>query len=163
SLKNVLFGKLPNYEIPSSEENRFGIAEGKLVGGNLSVLYSLLGSPSAISTQGKILFLEDLDEYLYHIDRMMQNFKRNGVFNQIKGLIVGGMNKMRDNTTEFGFETDNPFGKTAVEIIQETLEEYDFPVVFGFPAGHLNDNRPLVFGKRIILDVRPKTTEIIFP
>lgn len=163
SLKNVLFGKLPNYEIPSSEKNRFGIAEGKLTGGNLSVLYSLLGSPSAISTKGKILFLEDLDEYLYHIDRMMQNLKRNGMFDHINGLIVGGMSKMRDNTTEFGFGTDNPYGKTAVEIIQKTVGEYDFPVVFDFPAGHLNDNRALVFGKRIILDVRLETTEIIFP
>ncbi|MDP2069488.1 MAG: LD-carboxypeptidase [Lutibacter sp.] len=145
TLKKSLFGKNLAYEIPADKKNKSGNATGELVGGNLSVLYSLLGSKSSIKTDGKILFIEDLDEYLYHIDRMLMNLKRNGYFSNLKGLIVGGMTDMHDN--------EIPFGKTAEEIILDCVAEYDFPVVFNFPAGHLDDNRALILGRKITLEV----------
>lgn len=124
------------------------------------MLYSLCGSPSAIDTAGKILFIEDLDEYLYHIDRMLQNLKRNGMFQNLSGLIVGGMDGMRDNTKAFGFATDNPFGKAAKEIIAEAVSEYDFPVCYDFPAGHHSDNRTLILGSDATLEVH--ASEVLF-
>lgn len=154
SLKRALFGEGLNYECERSPLNRNGNATGELIGGNLSVLYSLCGSPSSLDTTGKILFLEDLDEYLYHIDRMMQNLKRNGWFENLAGLVVGGMNDMSDNTI--------PFGKTAKKIIAETVEEYDFPAAFRFPAGHLKDNRALVFGESVELNVADEKTHLVF-
>lgn len=153
SLKKALFGESISYAMPFSIKNRKGEAQGEIIGGNLSILYSLLGSPSSVSTKGKILFLEDLDEYLYHIDRMMQNLKRNGYFEQLSGLVVGGMSDMRDNTKAFGFSADRPFGKTAEEIILETVAPYDFPVCFDFPAGHIHDNRTLILGREMALEV----------
>ena len=157
SLRNALFGKIHKikYELPDNS-GRTGIAKGLLVGGNLSVLYSLCGSASSIDTRGKILFIEDLDEYLYHIDRMMQNLKRNGKLDGLAGLIVGGMNSMRDNTQAFGFNTDNPYGKTIKEIINEAIAGYDFPVCFDFPAGHIENNLALVFGREVELKVSDK-------
>ena len=155
SIHDVLFGKSYKIEVSSEEKlNRTGTAKGELVGGNLSVLYSLHGSPSAISTKGKILFIEDLDEYLYHIDRMMQNFKRSGVLSELSGLIVGGMTDMNDNNI--------PFGKTAEEITWEAVKEYEYPVCFGFPAGHIKDNRALVMGSVVDLSVSTKTVTLSF-
>ena len=145
SLKSALFGLGNLTEIDHHHFNRFGKVEGEIVGGNLSILYSLLGSDSDINTDGKILFIEDLDEYLYHIDRIMMNLKRNGKLKNLKALIIGGMSDMNDNTI--------PFGKTAEEIILEYIKEFDFPVCFNFPAGHLDDNRTLVFGKECILEI----------
>lgn len=145
SLKKVLFGEKIQYNFKTSKLNRFGKAEGKIIGGNLSVLYSLCGSKSAIKTVGKILFLEDLDEYLYHIDRMMQNLKRNEMLENLAGLIIGGMSDMNDN--------EIPFGKTAEEIIAETVADYNFPVAFNFPAGHIKDNQAIILGKEIKLIV----------
>jgi muramoyltetrapeptide carboxypeptidase len=145
TLKKSLFGKNLTYEIPADEKSKSGNATGELVGGNLSVLYSLLGSKSSIKTDGKMLFIEDLDEYLYHIDRMLMNLKRNGYFSNLKGLIVGGMTDMHDN--------EIPFGKTAEEIILDIVLEYDFPVVFNFPAGHLDDNCALILGRKVTLEV----------
>jgi len=143
SLKNALFGNLNNVECKAHPLNKFGKIEGDVVGGNLSILYSLLGSSSDIDTIGKILFIEDLDEYLYHIDRMMMNLKRNGIFGNLKGLIIGGMSDMNDNSI--------PFGKTAEQIILDYTKGYDFPICFGFPAGHLADNRCLILGINSIL------------
>ena len=140
TLIDSLKGELPSYDFPSHPLNRNGEMEGEVLGGNLSVLYSILGSRSDIKTDGKILFLEDLDEYLYHIDRMMMNLKRNGKLAELRGLIIGGMSDMRDNTI--------PFGKSATEIIREAVEEYDYPVCFNFPAGHIDDNRALILGKK---------------
>ena len=145
SLKSALFGLGNLTEINHHHFNRFGKVEGEIVGGNLSILYSLLGSGSDINTDGKILFIEDLDEYLYHIDRIMMNLKRNGKLKNLKALIIGGMSDMNDNTI--------PFGKTAEEIILEYIKEFDFPVCFNFPAGHLDDNRTLVFGKECTLEI----------
>jgi muramoyltetrapeptide carboxypeptidase len=145
SLFDVPEGKKPQYQFASHPLNRKGKTVGILMGGNLSVLYSLMGSSSFPDTAGKILFLEDLDEYLYHIDRMMMAMKRAGVLENLAGLIVGGMTEMNDNTI--------PFGKTAEEIIRESVEEYDFPVAFGFPAGHQPDNRALIMGAEVRLKV----------
>ena len=134
-----------SYEMENTPINICGEAEGELVGGNISVLYSLLGSSSFPDTDGKILFLEDLDEYLYHIDRMMAALKRAGKLDNIKGLIVGGLTKMHDNAI--------PFGKNAEQIILEYVKDKGIPVCFNFPAGHIDDNRAMVFGRKIRLAV----------
>ena len=147
-LRQVLFGETLQYEINEnifSDINRIGECTGELVGGNLSILYSLLGSSSSIDTNGKILFLEDLDEYLYHIDRMMMALKRSGKLYKLAGLVVGGMNDMKDNKVRFN--------KTAEEIISEAVSEYNYPVLYGFPAGHVRNNMPLIFGRKVNLKV----------
>lgn len=141
TLKAVLFGENLNIMNYPYKVHRKGSMKGQVIGGNLSILYSLLGSPSAMDTKGKILFIEDLDEYLYHIDRMMMNIKRNGYFDSLAGLIIGGMTDMNDNAI--------PFGKDALEIIFEHVEEFDFPVIYDFPVGHLDDNRSIIFGENI--------------
>ena len=130
-------------EYPADVE-REGSTTGEITGGNLSVIYSQLGSKTQIHTQGKILFLEDVDEHLYHVDRMIQGLKRAGMFEGIAGLIVGGMTQMRDNTVKFGFDFDNPFGYSIKEIIMPYVPE-NVPVCFDVPVGHQNDNRALVF------------------
>src|SRR5690606_19775725 len=122
-----------------------GQATGQLIGGNLSILYSLLGSASSVDTNGKILFIEDLDEYLYHIDRMMQNLRRNGYFEQLNGLVVGGMTDMHDNQIPFGYD--------AMQIISEIVKPYNIPVCFDFPAGHVPNNLALPFGREVSLNV----------
>tara|TARA_B110000208_G_scaffold16441_1_gene19614 strand:- start:31 stop:930 length:900 start_codon:yes stop_codon:yes gene_type:complete len=154
SIKETLFGEKYEIIIPSEKNNINGIASGQLIGGNLSILYSLCGSPSALNTKGKILFIEDLDEYLYHIDRMLQNLKRNGMFDQLEGLIVGGMTQMHDN--------DIPFGKNAAEMILDICSEYDFPITFNFPAGHLEDNRALILGRKVDLKVNKNGVTLSF-
>ena len=154
SLKKILFGGEHSYEISSSKENKIGEATGELIGGNLSILYSLLGSNSSINTDGKILFIEDLDEYLYHIDRMIINLKRNGYFNNLKGMIVGSMSDMHDNAI--------PFGKNAKEIILDGISEFTFPVVFDFPAGHLKDNNALILGRKVVLKVEKDKVKLSF-
>lgn len=148
SLKKHLLGEKTPYSIKSHPLNRKGNGEGMIVGGNLSLLYALKGSRSGISTSGKILFLEDLDEHLYHIDRMMVSLKRAGKLSHLEGLIVGGMTDMKDNQT--------PFGKTAEEIILDAVKEYDYPVCFGFPAGHATKNLALPFGRRAKLNIGSK-------
>lgn len=145
SFGNMLKGKLEQITIRSSSKNRLGTGVGQLVGGNLSILYSLCGSATSLDMNGKILCIEDLDEYLYHIDRMLQNLRRNGYFDQLQGLIIGGMNNMHDNAV--------PFGKKVKNIILEVVEAFDFPVVFNFPTGHISDNRTLVLGAEISLEV----------
>lgn len=146
TLRKALFGEALRYEGGSHSLNRKGNAEAELVGGNLSLLYALTGSVSDINTNGKILFIEDLDEYLYHIDRMMINLKRSGKLSHLAGLIVGGMSDMKDNAV--------PFGKTAEEIILDAVKEYDYPVCFGFPAGHIDRNLALVLGGKVKMEVK---------
>ncbi|MFY9280484.1 MAG: LD-carboxypeptidase [Bacteroidia bacterium] len=140
TLIDCLFGTDISYDLPGHHLNQSGDASGLLVGGNLSMLYSLCGSASDIDTRGKLLFLEDLDEYLYHVDRMMMNLKRTGKLDNLAGLIVGGMSDMRDNTI--------PFGKDAEQIILEHTVEYGYPIYFGFEAGHQKLNKALRFGLR---------------
>lgn len=145
SLKNCLQGDLPEYKFKKHPLNVEGDVEGVLIGGNLSMLYSQTGSASSLQTEGCILFLEDLDEYLYHIDRMMHNLRRNNYFKGLKGVVIGGMSDMNDNAVPFGF--------VAEEIIHHHLKELDIPIAFGFPAGHLNDNRCLIMGNSVRLKV----------
>jgi muramoyltetrapeptide carboxypeptidase len=154
SFRRALFGEKLNYEIEPNEFNRIGIAKGILTGGNLSVLYALSDSVSDIDTHGKILFLEDLEEYLYHIDRMMMQLKRSGKLKNLAGLIIGGMNHMNDNAV--------PFGKNAYEIIAEAVSEYNYPVCFSFPAGHIDDNNALIMGRMVELSVSEKLTIVRF-
>ncbi|WP_235892944.1 S66 peptidase family protein [Flavobacterium franklandianum] len=154
SLRKSLFGESLNYEIPFDSANRLGNAKGEIVGGNLSILYSLMGSNAQIDCKGKILFIEDLDEYLYHIDRMMMSLKRCGCFDGLNGLIVGTMTKMKDN--------DIPWGKNANQIIEDVTKGYSFPILYNFPAGHFRDNRALIFGKQVSLKLNEKTSKLIF-
>ncbi len=150
TLRKALFGEKLAYDRPGSVLDRCGCAKGVLVGGNLSMLYSMCGSASAIDTEGKVLFIEDLDEYLYHIDRMMQNLKRNGMLQGLAGLVVGQLSDMHDNTI--------PFGSTAAEIVLDAVKGYDYPVCFDFPSGHNGtDNHALVLGREVELKVGENT------
>lgn len=154
TLRKAIFGEAIQYKFPFSKHNKLGTAKGEIVGGNLSVLFSLCGSNSAINTDGKILFIEDLDEYLYHIDRMMQNLKRNGMLKNLAGLVIGGMSDMNDNTI--------PFGKTAEEIIYETVKAYNYPVAFNFMAGHIENNQAIILGKTVHLQVTESTSTLAY-
>jgi muramoyltetrapeptide carboxypeptidase len=154
TLRKVLFGESISYSIPSKNYDVKGTASGELVGGNISILYSLLGSKSAIDTKDKILFIEDLDEYLYHIDRMMYNLKRNGYFENVKGIIVGSMTDMHDN--------EIPFGQNEVQIITEIAKENRIPIAFQFPAGHQSDNRTLILGQQVAFEVNEKEIKLKF-
>lgn len=154
TLRKALFGETISYTIPSKSYDVKGTASGELVGGNISILYSLLGSKSAIDTKDKILFIEDLDEYLYHIDRMMYNLKRNGYFENVKGIIVGSMADMHDN--------EIPFGQNEVQIITEIAKENRIPIAFQFPAGHQSDNRTLILGKQVAFEVNESAVVLSF-
>jgi muramoyltetrapeptide carboxypeptidase len=154
SLRKALFGEPLEYTVPCDQMNRLGSAKGELVGGNLSILYSLLGSESAIDCHDKILFIEDLDEYLYHIDRMMMNLKRNGCLESLKGIIVGGMTKMHDN--------EIPWGKNVLEIIDDITKKYNIPIIYNFPAGHMADNHALVLGKQVSIEVNDLESKVVF-
>ncbi|WCM41514.1 LD-carboxypeptidase [Flavobacterium sp. CBA20B-1] len=150
TLRQALFNEDYQIEIPSNPSNKLGAAEGALVGGNLSIIYSLLGSKSSINTNGKILYLEDLDEYLYHIDRMFYNLKRNGYFDGLNGLIIGGMTDMHDNQIPFGYDVR--------QIVLDLCKEFDFPICFDFPAGHIPDNRALKLGTTVSLAITENAT-----
>lgn len=145
TLRQVLFGESLIYTSAPHEFNRFGTAQGQLVGGNLSMLHTLTGTRSDIDTSGKILFLEDLDEYLYHIDRMLVHLDRSGKLKNLAGILVGDMSDMKDNAI--------PFGKTAYEIILEHVGKYNYPIAFGFPVGHEPLNLALVCGREVALEV----------
>jgi muramoyltetrapeptide carboxypeptidase len=154
TLRQALFGETISYTIPSKSYDVNGTAWGELVGGNISILYSLLGSKSSIDTKDKILFIEDLDEYLYHIDRMMYNLKRNGYFDNVKGIIVGSMTDMHDN--------EIPFGQNEVQIITEIAKDLSIPIAFQFPAGHQKDNRTLILGQQVVFEVNEKEIKLKF-
>jgi muramoyltetrapeptide carboxypeptidase len=147
SLKNVLFEGQMQYKEKSNLPDlcKNGVCEGEIIGGNLSILFSLCGSISSIETHGKILFLEDLCEYIYHTDRMLQNLKRNGYFSNILGLIIGSFTNMKDNPI--------PFGKSTEEIIFNFCESLNIPIFTGFPAGHISDNKALILGEKVIMKV----------
>ena len=154
TLRHAIEGK--NYSIvsPSHAYNVKGKAEGTLSGGNLSILYSLLASDQKPDYRGSILFIEDLSEQLYHIDRMFHSLRKAGILDQISGLIVGGMTEMKD--------TANPFGKTLEEIILDHFQYRKIPISFGFPAGHIPDNRALVLGRQVTLNVAENETTLNF-
>ena len=145
TMKSILFGEKIKYEIENHCLNRYGTAEGIVVGGNLSVIYSLMGSNSQLDTNNRILFIEDIDEYLYHIDRMMLCLKRAGMLKNLKALLVGAFTDMKDNTIHFG--------KTAEKIIYEAVAEYDYPICFNFPAGHIEENKAILFGNTYKIEV----------
>lgn len=138
SLYDALMGKDLCYEIPTHPLNRSGKVEGEIIGGNLSVLYGMMGSNSFPEVDGKILFIEEVSEYIYHIDRMMHALKRSGRLANLKALVVGGLTQIHDNA--------DPFGMTVEEVIVDAVKDYDYPLCFGFPAGHFPDNRAIVFG-----------------
>ena len=142
---DILFGNIPNYTFESNILNKQGQSEGILIGGNLSVLYSLRGTPADFNPESKILFLEDIDEYLYHIDRMLMNFSYGQQLKGLKAVIVGDMTDMKDNNI--------PFGKSAYEIIASLFLPYNIPVCFGFSAGHGQINKPLIMGRNVVLQV----------
>jgi len=141
----ILGGEKLSYSVEPNELNRKGSVEGELIGGNLSIIYSLQGTDLAIDCDDKILFIEDLNEYLYHLDRMMLNLKMSGKLAKLRGLVVGTFSDMKDNAS--------PFGKTAYEIVKSHTDEYTFPIGFGLPVGHIDDNQPLVEGGQYRLEV----------
>ena len=152
-LYTILF-KGKNYiQCLSNSFNKIGLVKSEVVGGNLSILYSLLGSKSDICTDNKILLIEDLDEYLYHLDRMIISLKRAGKFNNLKALIVGSMTKIHDNKIKFGMN--------AKEIIKYHTEEFNYPICFDFPVGHQKNNKPLVLGKKSKLDISLNTVSLV--
>ncbi|MCA0152263.1 S66 peptidase family protein [Winogradskyella vincentii] len=154
TFKSAIFGNPTNYTLKGSEYNREGDATGQLIGGNLTMLHTMLGSDTSIDTSNKILFIEEIGEYKYHIDRMLQSLKRAGYFDNCKGIIVGDMSKLRKNTTLWG---------TSIEqLILDALSEYSFPIAFGMPAGHEKDNRALILGRRINLRVNKNGARITF-
>ena len=153
SFKASLFGDVPSYRLEGSDYNKIGEASGQLVGGNLTILHTMLGSNTSIYTDGKILFIEEIGEYKYHIDRMLHSLKRAGYFDNCAGLIVGDMSKIRKNTTAWG---------TSIEqLILDALSEYNFPIAFNMPAGHESDNRALILGRSVELTVGKQRTSII--
>ena len=150
SLFDALTGKSLRYEFPAHPQNRMGQMEGEIVGGNLSVLIAMMGSDTFPELDGKILFIEEVDEYIYHIDRMMRALKRAGKLEHLKGLVVGGLTQIHDNS--------HPFGQSAEEVIAEVVSEYDYPVCFGFPAGHFDDNRALFFGQKAKIEITAESS-----
>jgi len=152
TLKKALFGEELRYEFESHTLNRSGVVNGILAGGNLSLLVAVSGSVSDLDYTGKILFIEDVGEYLYSIDRMLRTLKRAGKLKNLAGLIVGGFSEVKDNNI--------PFGQTVPEIITEVVKEYDYPVCFDFPAGHIPDNCSLVFGRIINLNVNEQQVTV---
>jgi muramoyltetrapeptide carboxypeptidase len=153
-LKNVLFGKPPVYHISSHKLNKDGVSEGRLAGGNLTILHTLLNTSSLFDFTDKILLIEDVGENLYHIDRMMVHFKRTGKLSILKGLIAGHFTDMKDN--------EIPFGKSAYEIILDAVREYNYPVAFGFPSGHEANNLPVICGRNVRLQVSADYAELDF-
>jgi muramoyltetrapeptide carboxypeptidase len=154
SLKNCLFGKLKSYHINNNKYNRIGKSSGILVGGNLTLLASQLGSNSEIDTKNKILFIEEIGEYKYHIDRMLQSLKRAGFFDNCNGVIIGDMSEIKINSPSWGSSVN--------ELIYDVLKPYKFPISFGMQSGHLKHNKSLIFGRNIDLDVKASKTIISF-
>ena len=154
TLRKALFGEKMSYEIPSSNWNIKGVAEGELIGGNLTIMTSVLGSNSELDTDGKILFIEEIGEYKYAIDRMLQSLKRAGYFTNLKGLIVGDMTNIKRNTTSWGSSIE--------QLVLNIVSECDFPVLFDFPAGHEPDNRALIMGRKVKIEVTDNLSKLTF-
>jgi muramoyltetrapeptide carboxypeptidase len=160
SLKKAIFGEQIRYTIPSSTFNRVGVSskslkiiEGKIIGGNISILSSMLGSKSQINTEGKILFIEEIGEYKYAVDRMLQSLKRAGYFTKVKAVIVGDMSNIKVNSTEWGSSIE--------ELILGVLPK-EIPVLFNFPAGHELDNRAMIFGRKVELIIGNTNSSLVF-
>ncbi|QJP34089.1 LD-carboxypeptidase [Nonlabens sp. Ci31] len=149
SLRLAIFGESQIITIPNNDQLPQQVLKAPVVGGNLSIIYSMLGSDTFAETEDHILFIEEIDEYLYHIERMMYSLKRAGKLDHLKALLVGGMTDMNDHEV--------PFGKNAREIILSLTADYDYPVLFDFPAGHITDHRTLELGKQMTIEMTPKT------
>lgn len=144
---DILKGKTPQYSLKTHPLNKTGNIEGELVGGNLALIYALLGTRYSFDFKDKILFIEDIGENFYALDRMIMSLELAGVFNKIKGLIVGGMTNMGDEKDNKDYEAS--FDGFTYKLISERISKYKFPVVFGFPNGHIRDNRPLIIGGNV--------------
>ena len=155
SLRKMLFGELPGYEVPVHHLNRAGQATAQVVGGNLCLLAHMIGSETETNTDGKILFIEDINEYLYNLDRMMIQLKRSGKLAKLAGLVVGQFTDMKDNNSL-------TFGKNSYEIIAEHVAEFDYPVCYNFPVGHVGDNRAMGVGIRAAFKVSEQAVELRF-
>ena len=139
SLVHAIDGEENEYDMPNHSLNREGQVTEKIVGGNLAILCSLIGTHDELRTRNRILFIEEIGEPVYKIDRMMRQLKNAKLLSKLDGLIVGGITDLKDS--------DPPYGKTAEQVIRDAVEEFDYPVCFGFPGGHINDNRAIVFGR----------------
>jgi muramoyltetrapeptide carboxypeptidase len=154
SIRRALDGTALKYSAPANENNRTGVAEGILIGGNLSIILSMMGSKSEIETDGRILFLEEVGEYMYSVDRMLMSLKRAGKLSKLKGLIIGGFNKIK---------TDDPgeeFGRSLAEVVLGKVSEFNYPICFGFPVGHQKDNFALRPGIKHVFTVRKDGVEL---
>ena len=153
NLRNILTGNLPAYTIPGEEYNRIGQAQGKLLGGNLSVLMGLRGSQYDLKYKNAILFIEDIGEKPYQIDRMIQNLRFSGVLKQLSGLLLG----------QFSDCDEDPLMMQSISgLIFDAVKDYDYPVGFNFPAGHVDNNFPIIIGANVTLRVTKNSTELIF-
>jgi muramoyltetrapeptide carboxypeptidase len=152
SLHTALLGKKADYTCDAHPFNQQGNASGILVGGNLSLLVNAIGTSSDIKTKNKILFIEEIGEYIYGIDRMMYQLKRSGKLDELKGLIFGAFSEMKDTTI--------PFGKTVQEVIKDIVKEYNYPVCFGFPVGHDKENYALKIGVKYSLNMQKDVVEM---
>jgi muramoyltetrapeptide carboxypeptidase len=153
SLKNALVGKKAKYKIATHPFNKIGKTQGILVGGNLCLLSNCIGTASDIITKNKILFIEDIGEQLYNVDRMLRQLKRSGKLKHLTGLIVGGFTDMKD--------TDRPFGKTVYETIADIITDYSYPVCFNFPVSHAKENYALKVGVRYELSVGKRNVQLV--
>lgn len=153
SIQKAITGKKAKYHCAANPFNKTGVATGELIGGNLALIAHLCGSPSAYKTKNKILFIEDIGEFIYNVDRMLWQLKRSGQLKDLAALIVGGFTDMKD--------TDRPMGKTMEALIKEVTEEYDYPVCFGFPVGHQTENYALKLGVEYSLKVGKTKTSLL--
>jgi len=153
SLHNALIGKKAKYTCDTHPSNKEGLVKGELIGGNLSLITHLIGTKSDLATKNKILFLEDIGELIYSIDRMLHQLKRSGKLDDLAALILGGFSDLRD--------TERPFGKKLEEIIQDLVKEYDYPICFNFPVSHEKENYALKIGGTYQLKISKKTVQLM--
>lgn len=151
---DVLKGKAPKYSLTSHQFNKQGNIQGELIGGNLALIYALLGTKYSFDFKDKILFIEDIGENFYALDRMIMSLELAGVFTKISGLIIGGMTNMGDEKENKQYEES--FDEFAYQLISDRVSKYNFPVIFGFPNGHIKDNRPLIIGGNVRMQVKDK-------
>jgi muramoyltetrapeptide carboxypeptidase len=152
TLKKALFGKDLKYKFPKNTNNKGTEAKGELIGGNLTLLQHLLGSESLPNTKDKLVFIEEIGEYKYHIDRLMQSLKRAGFFEHSKGLVIGDFTNIKSNNPQWGSSIES--------LILDVVKNYDFPVFFGFDAGHEIKNQALILGANISVETLEDSVEL---